>query len=107
DVLHIYAPKIRALVCHRQHLAAYMYRIGLSYLPGSATFYFFVSLGASKLGSEEFCTRLLQEQHISIVPGVGYGASCDRFVRVSIGTATMAENEHGLRKIKELIDATS
>jgi aspartate aminotransferase/aminotransferase len=83
-----------------------MDRIGLPYLPGAATFYFFVSIADSKLGSEEFCTRLLQEEHISIVPGAGYGGSCDRFVRVSVGTATLEENQFGLRKIKELIDKT-
>jgi aspartate aminotransferase/aminotransferase len=83
-----------------------MDEIGLAYLPGAATFYFFVSIAPSKLGSEEFCTRLLMEDHVSTVPGIGYGASCDGFIRVSVGTATLDENRHGLRKIKELIEKT-
>jgi len=107
EILDITKPQIRNVVCKRKQLAAYMDTIGLSYLPGAATFYFFVSIAPSRLTSDEFCTRLLLEDHVSVVPGIGYGASCDRFVRVSVGTATMEDNQYGLRKIKELIDKTS
>jgi len=107
DLLEVTKPQIRDLLLKRQQLSAYMDRIGLKYLPGTATFYFFVSIAPSKLGSEEFCTRLLNEDLICIVPGVGYGASCDSFVRVSIGAATLEENMHGLNKIKSLVDKTS
>lgn len=107
DLLEITLPQIREVVCKRRQLASYMDEIGLSYLPGSATFYFFVSLSPSRLGSEEFCVRLLEEERISIVPGAGYGGSCDAFARVSVGTATLEENRYGLRKIKELIEKTS
>jgi aminotransferase len=107
DILRITKPQIRELVCKRKQLAVYMEEIGLSYLPGAATFYFFVSIAPSCLGSEAFCTRLLEQEHISVVPGAGYGASCDSFVRVSVGTASLEENRYGLRKIRELIDLTS
>jgi aspartate aminotransferase/aminotransferase len=49
----------------------------------------------------------LQEELISVVPGIGYGNSCGAFVRVSVGTASIEENMRGLRKIKELIERTS
>lgn len=107
SLLEVTKPQIRSVVGRRKQLAEYMDQIELSYLPGSATFYFFVSIADSKLGSEEFCTRLLQEEHICVVPGVGYGSSCDRYVRVSVGTASFEENQFGLRKIKELIVKTS
>ena len=107
EILAITKPQIRDLLCKRRLIASYMDEIGLSYLPGEATFYFFVSIAPSCLGSEEFCTRLLQEDYISVVPGAGYGATCDAFVRVSVGTATLEENRRGLLKIKELIEKTS
>jgi aminotransferase len=44
---------------------------------------------------------------VSAVPGIGYGDSCDAFIRVSIGTESMDDIRLGLRKIKSLIDATS
>jgi aspartate aminotransferase/aminotransferase len=95
------------VVENRKQLAAYMDQIGLTYLEGAATFYFFVSIGDSRLGSEAFCTRLLQEDLVSCVPGLGYGFSCDRFIRVSVGTASLDENKAGLDKIKRLIETTS
>ena len=107
DLLEITKPQMRDVVCKRNHLARYMDEIGLFYLPGAATFYFFVSISPSRLDSEEFCTRLLQEHLISVVPGAGYGKSCSSFVRVSVGTASLDDNKYGLRKIKELIEITS
>jgi aspartate aminotransferase/aminotransferase len=81
--------------------------LGLERLPGDATFYFFVSIAPTALSSEEFCTRLLREERVAAVPGIGYGASCDAFVRVSIGTESMDDIQLGLRKIKALIEATA
>jgi aminotransferase len=106
DIIDITKPQINEIVHKRSVLAQYMKEIGLDYLEGAATFYFFVSISPSRLSSEEFCTRLLQEEYISCVPGLGYGRSCDQFIRVSIGTASMEDNRYGLRKIKELIEKT-
>ena len=106
-LLSLARPQIRDVVLRREALARYMAQIGLEHLPGGSTFYFFVSIDPSRLGSEEFCDRLLQEQLVSTVPGIGYGASCDRYIRVSVGTASLEENQLGLRKIKALIEATS
>jgi aspartate aminotransferase/aminotransferase len=41
------------------------------------------------------------------VPGVGYGRSCDAFVRVSVGTESLEDIERGLVRLKGLIDQTS
>jgi aminotransferase len=107
ELIEITKPQIRDVVCKRSKLAGYMDQIGLEYLRGAATFYFFVSIAPSKLGSEEFCTRLLRDELICVVPGIGYGESCDRYIRVSVGTASLKENMRGLDKIKELIRKTS
>jgi aspartate aminotransferase/aminotransferase len=84
-----------------------MDQIGLTHLDGNATFYFFVSTDPSRLGSEDFCTKLLREHHVAVVPGIGYGPSCDKFIRVSVGAASMDDNKRGLDRIKRLIDETS
>jgi aspartate aminotransferase/aminotransferase len=50
---------------------------------------------------------LLEERLVSAVPGIGYGASCDRFIRISVGTASMEKLRRGLETIKALITETS
>jgi aminotransferase len=107
DILEITQPQIKQLIKKRKETATYMDRIGLKYMEGSGTFYFFISISPSGLTSEEFATQLLFEESISVVPGIGYGHSCDKFIRVSIGTATLDENRYALDKIKQLIDKTT
>jgi aminotransferase len=107
DILSITRPQIQKVVQKRKQVAEYLGSLGMEYLPGTATFYLFVSIGKSKLSSEEFCTRLLQEHHVSTVPGLGYGQSCDHFIRVSVGTESLERTLNGVRKIGELIVQTS
>jgi aminotransferase len=107
DIITITRPQIQAVVERRREVARYMDTLGLERLRGDATFYFFVSIAPTALSSEEFCMRLLREERVAVVPGIGYGSSCDSFVRVSIGTESMDDIRLGLRKIKALIDATA
>jgi aminotransferase len=106
DILDITRPQIRDVVERRAVLGRYMDEIGLRYLEGTATFYFFVRIADSCLASEAFCERLLAESRVSVVPGRGYGESCDGFVRVSVGTESMERTMRGIDAIKALIDAT-
>ncbi len=78
-----------------------------SCLPGTATFYLFVSIAPSSLTSADFCTRLLDEHRVAAVPGSGYGKSCDQFVRISVGTESFERCCQGLDQIRRLILATS
>ncbi len=107
DILAITKPQILDVVRRRRELGKYMTEIGLDRLPGDATFYFFVSIAPTRLTSDEFCTRLLDEHGVCVVPGIGYGKSCDRYVRVSVGTESMDRMRGALRTMKELVDATS
>jgi aspartate aminotransferase/aminotransferase len=106
DILAHTFPQMKALIEKRSEIKTYMDQIGLEYLSGNATFYFFVSLGKSSLSSDEFCMRLLNEQKICAVPGIGYGESCDAFIRVSVGTETMEKTKMALQKIKDFITDT-
>jgi aspartate/methionine/tyrosine aminotransferase len=100
-------PQIRQVVEKRDAVARHMDGLGLSYLPGAATFYFFVSIAPSRLGSEAFCDRLLREHRVAAVPGIGYGASCDGFVRVSVGAESLEDIRAGLGRMKRLIDESA
>jgi aspartate aminotransferase/aminotransferase len=106
-ILEVTLPQIRELLELRRRLAAFMDEIGLRYLPGTATFFFFVSIVPSRLTSEDFATRLLEEHHVSTVPGLGYGNSCDGYIRVSIGTADEEQIRRALRRVSDMIKDTS
>ncbi len=106
EILTVTKPQMKEVVERRERLRQYMDKIGLSYLPGTATFYFFVSLGDSELDSQKFCDRLLKEEGVCVVPGVGYGKSCDRFVRVSMFAEAEQQVQKGLDKLKKLINKT-
>ena len=80
---------------------------GLRYLPGEGTFYLFVSIEESGLGSEAFCTRLLEEHGVSAVPGIGYGESCDRFIRLSVGSEPLDRIRTGVERIAQLVRETA
>ena len=106
-ILEITRPQIADVVRRRRELAGFMDGLGMSYLPGDSTFYFFVSIARSALSSEEFCTRLLTEHRVSTVPGIGYGASCDRFIRVSVGTESIERTRRGIALAGRLIEETA
>jgi aspartate aminotransferase/aminotransferase len=107
DILAVTRPQMAALADKRRRVARVLDQLGLTYLPGEATFYFFVSLAPSALSSDEFCTRLLQEEYICTVPGSGYGKSCQRFIRVSIGTESFEAIAAALERIRAMIHHTS
>lgn len=107
DILEITKPQIKAVVSLRNKLAEYMTGIGLHYLPGTATFYFLVSIEPSKLNSDAFATKLLNEYNVSTVPGVGYGQSCDKHIRVCVGAETWERMIKAVDSIKTLINLTS
>jgi aminotransferase len=105
-LLDITRPQIFDVVAKRNLLQHYLEEIGLTCLPGFATFYLFVSIAPSGLTSAEFCTQLLDEHRVAAVPGSGYGKSCDRFVRVSVGTESFERCCEGLDQILRLIEST-
>ena len=50
---------------------------------------------------------LLNNYNISCVAGIGYGVSCDKFLRISIGTESLNRIKKALTIVKNLIDKTS
>ncbi len=57
--------------------------VGLECFEPEGAFYAFPNIGKLGLSSDEFCTRLLNEKKVAIVPGTAFGASGEGFARVS------------------------
>jgi aminotransferase len=104
DIRRCVAPQIRAVVEKRSRLRDLMTRLGLRFMDGTSTFYFFVDITASGLRSEEYAERLLRDDAVAVVPGRYYGTSTDRFIRIGVGTETEERIEAAFRKIRKTLD---
>ncbi|MBC2875376.1 pyridoxal phosphate-dependent aminotransferase [Streptomyces sp. TYQ1024] len=106
QLLNITRPQIQQIVGLRNRAAGQLAAHGIPALPGSATFYLFASISGSRLTSSEFAAKLLRESAVSVVPGIGYGESCNRFIRISVGSESEERITRGLVAIRDLIHAS-
>lgn len=104
DIVKVTLPQAQAVVVKRQKITAYMRSIGLKPLDGSATFYIFMSIDNYKHSSMELGLYLLMKYGISVVPGLAYGESTERFIRIGVGAETIEDIEECLRTIKKVIE---
>lgn len=74
----------------------------LRYVRPDGAFYVFLDVSGTGLTGEEFAARLLEEQLVGTVPGIGLGRACGDFIRLSY--ATSRENiAEGLKRIGEFV----
>lgn len=104
-IVGVTLPQVHQVVEKRAKVARMMDDLAIRRLPGASTFYFFVEIGNYPGTSLDFALRLLREKHVAVVPGSAYGASTDRFVRVSIGTESEERIWEALQIIKEMTEA--
>lgn len=57
--------------------------MGLTCFEPEGAFYVFPCIRKTGLTSEEFCEKLLYDEHVAVVPGTAFGPSGEGFVRVS------------------------
>lgn len=67
----------------RRFLVSELRSMGLDCFEPHGAFYVFPSIKSTGLSSEEFCNRLLQEQHVAVIPGDAFGQSGEGHVRIS------------------------
>ncbi len=58
-------------------------RLGLTCFEPLGAFYCFPSIKSTGMTSDEFCSKLLLEQKVAVVPGTAFGACGEGFIRVS------------------------
>ena len=81
---------------------------GLSQITGlrcnkpEATFYMMVDISSTGMTSFDFCCRLLEAVHVACVPGVAYGNSCDRYIRIAFTIEEMKIKE-GVNRIAKFM----
>jgi len=103
EILKCTLPQVRAVVEKRDRIAAKLDRLGLRYLPGNATFYFFLDIRDYTGDVLELVLYLLNNKGIALVPGSAYGASTQNFLRMSIGTETEERIEKALHVLRSVL----
>ena len=67
----------------RRYLMHAFKEMGLSCFEPFGAFYVFPCIKEFEMSSDEFATRLLEEEHVAVVPGSAFGACGEGFVRIS------------------------
>ncbi len=76
--------------------------IGLKTFEPQGAFYAFPSITISGMNEDDFANRLLQEEHVAVVPGTAFGAGGAGFVRASYATA-YEKIEEALRRMERFV----
>lgn len=87
-------PAIALLQCRRDALCDGLARTGWSVPRPQASFYVWAPVPAPNMTSAEFATALLERSGVLVIPGTGYGACGEGFVRMSL---TLTGDRNGER----------
>ena len=77
--------------------------MGLSCFEPRGAFYAFPCIKSSGMSSEEFCTKLLEQKHVAIIPGNAFGASGEGYARASYAYSVEHLME-AIRRIREFLN---
>lgn len=67
----------------RRYILQRLRDMGLPCFEPEGAFYVFPCIAGTGMTSEEFCTRLLKEKHVAVIPGTAFGNCGEGFVRIS------------------------
>ena len=67
----------------RRFLLHELRRMGLPCFEARGAFYVFPCIKGTGMTSEEFATKLLQEEKVAVVPGTAFGDSGEGYLRIS------------------------
>lgn len=79
-------------------------KMGFDCFEPEGAFYVFPCIKSTGLTSDEFCSRLIKEKHVAVVPGSAFGECGEGFVRVSYSYSINHIRE-ALKRIKEFADS--
>lgn len=107
DIISVTLPQIEDVVRKRQRIEKFLDAVGLECMRGEATFYFLINLHNFPGSSLDFALELLTKHQVAVVPGIAYGNSCSRFIRMGIGAESEERIHDAILVIKDLIYSKS
>ncbi len=77
-------------------------RLGLKTFEPRGAFYAFPNISASGMDDEAFCQKLLEEEHVAVVPGSSFGPGGENFARACYATS-YEQIEEALRRMERFM----
>ncbi len=93
---------VRSYDQRRQVVVAGLNTIGLPTFTPRGAFYAFPDIRRTGLTSDQFCEKLLIEEHVAVIPGSAFGACGEGFVRICYA-ASMANIEEVLTRMDKFV----
>jgi len=90
---------VRAYDQRRQVVLAGLNAMGLPTFTPRGAFYAFPDIRRTGLTSDQFCDKLLREEHVAVIPGSAFGECGEGFVRICYA-ASMANIEEALTRME-------
>ena len=86
----------------RRYLVSAFNEMGLTCFEPKGAFYAFPSIATSGMSEEDFCEKLLVEEHVAVVPGSSFGASGKGYIRACYATA-LPQIEQAVERIDRFL----
>lgn len=95
---------VDVFVKRREVLIEHLSKVGkLKFKAPEGTFYAFIDISQTGLDSKAFAYGLLEKEHVAVVPGIAYGDTFDKYIRLAF-----TQNEDviakGVEKIKNFLE---
>ena len=87
----------------RRYLLDTFAEMGVPCFPAQGAFYLFPCIKQFGMSSEEFATKLLEEQKVAVVPGSAFGDSGEGFLRISYAYS-LRDLKKAMEKIRLFVD---
>lgn len=93
---------VRSYDQRRQVIVAGLNAIGLPTFTPRGAFYAFPDIRRTGLTSDQFCEKLLREEHVAVIPGSAFGECGEGFARVCYA-ANMTNIEEALTRMERFV----
>ena len=90
----------------RRYVVKALNEMGLTCFEPRGAFYAFPCIKSTGMSSQDFCTKLLEQKHVAIIPGDAFGASGEGYARISYAYSVEHLKE-ALRRIREFLQENS
>lgn len=94
----------KAYIERRDYVQNRLKSIGLSFTQPTGAFYIFPSIKCTNITSLEFAKKLLNDEHVAVVPGSGFTSFGEGYIRISYANS-MKNLEIGMDRLERFVNS--